>query len=89
MHGRGDKPARKLHLGGMRRNACKRSRRLIARRSQVQILPPLLRKALETGPFADKAAMRLHEGATARVRVPSAPLFLAGDRGLHVGKAGG
>jgi hypothetical protein len=27
------------------------------------------------------------EGATARVRVSSAPLFLAGDRGLHVGRA--
>ena len=39
-------------LGGIRRNACTESRRLITRRSQVQILPPLLRKALETAPFA-------------------------------------
>ena len=72
------------------KNTSTRSRRPLTRRSQIQILPPpLLRKALETGPFAHQAAMRLHEGATARVRVPSAPLFLAGDRGLHVGKAGG
>src|SRR5436190_19366642 len=31
-----------LHFGGIRRNACTYSRRLITRKSQVQILPPLL-----------------------------------------------
>jgi hypothetical protein len=41
-----------LHCGGMQRHTYARSRRLITRRSQVQILPPLLRKALETAPFA-------------------------------------
>jgi hypothetical protein len=40
-----------VHFGGIRRNACTQSRRLITRRSQVQILPPLLRKAPETGLF--------------------------------------
>src|SRR4029450_223921 len=44
--------ARSLHFGGIRRNACTRSKRLITRRSQVQILPPLLRKALVRAPFA-------------------------------------
>jgi hypothetical protein len=38
--------ARNLHLGGIRRNACTESRRLITRRSQVQILPPLLESQL-------------------------------------------
>src|SRR2546429_4883626 len=52
MHGRGQKPVRSRHLGGIRRNAGTQSRRLITRRSQVQILPPLLRKAPETAPFA-------------------------------------
>src|SRR5215211_34098 len=36
--------ARGLHLGGIRRNAFTQSRRLITRRSQVQILPPLLER---------------------------------------------
>ena len=40
-----------LHLGGIRRNAYTHARRLITRRSQVQILPPLFGKALATGPF--------------------------------------
>jgi hypothetical protein len=44
MHGRGRKLARSLRLGGIRRNTCTQSRRLITRRSQVQILPPLLRR---------------------------------------------
>jgi hypothetical protein len=39
-------------FGGTLRHACTESGRLITRRSQVQILPPLLEKALETGPFA-------------------------------------
>jgi hypothetical protein len=39
-----------LHYGGMQRHGDGRSRRLITRRSQVQILPPLLTEALETGP---------------------------------------
>jgi hypothetical protein len=44
-----------------RRNTAERvtpSRRLITRRSQVQILPPLLRKALVTGPFCRSASFR-------------------------------
>ncbi len=41
-----------LHFCGTRRNAATPLARLITRRSQVQILPPLLRKALETAPFA-------------------------------------
>jgi hypothetical protein len=44
-----------LHRGGTRRYAYAQSRRLIARRSQVQILPPLPRKALETGLFPFRA----------------------------------
>src|SRR5215207_3304270 len=36
-------PAWSLHFGGTRRQACTQSRRLITRRSQVQILPPLLK----------------------------------------------
>jgi hypothetical protein len=52
MHRRGRKLAPILHFSGIRRNACTQSRRLITRRSQVQILPPLPRKALETGSFA-------------------------------------
>jgi predicted dithiol-disulfide oxidoreductase (DUF899 family) len=50
--------ARNLHFCGIRRNACTQSRRLITRRSQVQILPPLLRKALETGSFCWSASFR-------------------------------
>src|SRR5215211_204018 len=48
--------ARGPHLGGIRRNAFTQSRRLITRRSQVQILPPLPRKAPETGPFCFPAS---------------------------------
>ena len=52
LHSFGRKPARNLLLGGIRRNACTEPRRLITRRSQVQILPPLLGTgALATGPF--------------------------------------
>lgn len=40
-----------LHFGGVRRHVYTESRRLITRRSQVQILPPLLGEALEAGPF--------------------------------------
>jgi hypothetical protein len=43
--------ARNVRLGGIRRNACTRSRRLITRRSQVQILPPLLKRSAERGPL--------------------------------------
>jgi hypothetical protein len=43
------KLARNLHLGGIRRNACPESRRLITRRSQVQILPPLLERPWKQG----------------------------------------
>jgi hypothetical protein len=64
MHVRRRKPAQNLRLGGIRRNACTRSRRLITRRSQVQILPPLLGKALETGPFVRKRA----DGTTSFVK---------------------
>ena len=52
----------RLRLGGIGRNACTRSRRLIARRSQVQIVPPLLRKALETGPFCSLGGYAAQEG---------------------------
>src|ERR1043166_8327324 len=48
--------ARSLRFGGIWRNACTESRRLITRRSQVQILPPLLRRALERAPFASGPA---------------------------------
>lgn len=41
-----------LRFGGMRRYAYTHPRRLITRRSQIQILPPRLRKAPETAPFA-------------------------------------
>src|SRR5436190_9021188 len=44
--------ARNLHLAGIRRNACTRSRRLITRRSQVQILPPLLKRPWRQGIFS-------------------------------------
>jgi hypothetical protein len=44
-----------LHFGGIQRNACTYSRRLITRRSQVQILPSLLVKAPGTGPFPLKS----------------------------------
>ena len=40
-----------LRLGGIRRNAYTKSRRLITRRSQVQILPPLLQEVRKCGPF--------------------------------------
>src|SRR5438477_4420279 len=43
--------ARGLHLGGTRRHTNTQARRLITRRSQVQILPPLLRKGPGRGPF--------------------------------------
>src|SRR5215204_6896142 len=52
MNARGRKLARSRHFCGTRRQACTQSRRLITRRSQVQILPPLLREAPETAPFA-------------------------------------
>jgi hypothetical protein len=52
MHRPQSNRARNLHLGGIRRNTCTQSRRLTTRRSQVQILPPLLRRAPETAPFA-------------------------------------
>ena len=42
-------PAWNLHLGGIRRNGCTWSRRLITRRSQVQILPPLLERPRKRG----------------------------------------
>src|SRR5215212_1769298 len=58
--------ARNLRLGGIRRNACTESRRLITRRSQVQILPPLLRKALETGPFSVSHAVPVKTSARSR-----------------------
>ena len=54
-NGRGPILARNLHFCGMRRHACTQARRLITRRSQVQILPPLLRKAPETGISAFRA----------------------------------
>jgi GrpB-like predicted nucleotidyltransferase (UPF0157 family) len=41
--------ARRLHFGGIRRNACTESRRLITRRSQVQILPPILERPRKRG----------------------------------------
>jgi hypothetical protein len=47
-------PAWSLRLGGTRRHTNTQSRRLITRRSQVQILPPLLERALETGPFRSR-----------------------------------
>jgi hypothetical protein len=40
-----------VHFGGMRRNPHARSRRVITRRSQVQILPPLPSKGPENGAF--------------------------------------
>jgi hypothetical protein len=43
------KLARSLHFCGIRRNACTQSRRLITRRSQVQILPPLLQRPWKQG----------------------------------------
>jgi two-component system response regulator MprA len=52
MHRRGPNLAGSLHFCGIWRHACTYSRRLITRRSQVQILPPLLGKAPETAPFA-------------------------------------
>src|ERR671912_1481135 len=55
--------ARSVHFGGIRRNACTYSRRLITRRSQVQILPPLLGKAPETAPFL-RASLRSRLGST-------------------------
>jgi len=50
----------KLHLGGIPRNACTESRRLITRRSQVQILPPLLERPRKRGLFypSGKASSR-------------------------------
>src|SRR5438477_10654840 len=42
----------KLRLGGIRRHACMQLRRLITRRSQVQILPPLLER-----PFAKRGLL--------------------------------
>ena len=43
------KLVRSLRFGGIRRNAYTRSRRLITRRSQVQILPPLLQSPAKRG----------------------------------------
>src|SRR5262249_25110986 len=65
---------------GIRRNACTQSRRLTAWRSQVQILPPLLRKAPETAPFASSAEL---------CSCPSEPLLLAGDPGVACRGSGG
>src|SRR6266496_671660 len=53
--------ARNLHLGGIRRNACTQSRRLITRRSQVQILPRYCESAGD-------GAFRAPEAALARGR---------------------
>jgi sarcosine oxidase subunit beta len=52
MYGRGRKVARSRCFDGIWRNASTQPRRLITRRSQVQILPPLLHKAPETAPCA-------------------------------------
>jgi hypothetical protein len=49
MHGRGAELARSRRFGGIRRHACTQSRRLITRRSQVQILPPLLERPWQQG----------------------------------------
>src|SRR6266566_2523758 len=49
MHGRRRKLARNLHFGGIRRNPYTRWRWLITRRSQVQILPPLLERPWKQG----------------------------------------
>ena len=62
--------ARNVRLGGIWRNACTRSRRLITRRSRVQIPPPLPRKAPETGPF-------IVSGLTPVLTVPARDWLLA------------
>ena len=98
MRGRRRKLAPILHFGGIRRNTCTRSRRLITRRSQVQILPPLLGRALETGPFAHLGELSgchswrysVEAAPPARIAtgcVPQSPLPLS--RFGRLGAAGG
>jgi NAD dependent epimerase/dehydratase family len=71
MQSRGRKRAWNLRLGGIRRNAYTRSRRLISRRSQVQSPPPLLTKALETGPLLMRPVTRSHVLQAFRQKWPS------------------
>ena len=49
MHGRGRKLAQSRRFGEQRRHACTQSKRLITRRSQVQILPPATAKGAGNG----------------------------------------
>src|SRR5512133_3457464 len=72
--------ARSLRFGGIRRNACTESRRLITRRSQVQILPPLLQKAPgTTGGEADGLAPAAPEQLARVSSRPSVELCSAVD----------
>ena len=50
---------------------------------------PAIAEGPGNGAFRSLGGYAAAGGREARVRVPSAPLFLAGDRGLHVGRAGG
>jgi hypothetical protein len=58
--------ARSLHLGGIRQNASTQPRRLITRRSQVQILPPQLTMALVTGPSCSQVGGVAAQRSSAR-----------------------
>jgi hypothetical protein len=89
MHGRGRKLARSLHFGGIRRNTCTQSRRLITRRSQVQILPPLPRKAPGTGPFASLWSRLALASRIARARPPCPERERHEDPGGDHGKGRG
>src|SRR5213083_3011168 len=51
MHGRSQKPARSLHFGGIRRNACTQARRLITRRVAGSNPAPATAKGPRNGVF--------------------------------------
>src|SRR5438045_3708985 len=80
-----------MRFGGIRRNACTQSTRLITRRSQVQILPPLLPEAPATAPSAslvpDRADFLGRARAHSANAVRRAPVCVADDHSPPLGES--
>ena len=81
-------PARSLHLSGPQRHALTDSRWLITRRSQVQILPPLLKGPGKRGlslKTAEPQRASQRSGLRRRRARACAPVFLRSHEGIGVG----
>src|SRR6266540_1502017 len=90
--------ARNLHLGGIRRKACTQSRRLITRRSQVQILPRYCESAGDGAFRAPEAALArgrasaldvlpAHRSTSGQVSAGRVTLIVLGSIGVLFGLA--